>query len=199
LTFRTGSFQDIKSISQRNLALYWNRLQEDLGLPSIDHFHPGSRVHEPKQLVVWAIEDDQEPRRFRALRQGEFVAEASGERWEGKTMDEVTPPNLLPLFSSASNECADRACAIYTILRTQNAQGHVIDLERLLLPFGRQGKVERIVASLQLISPECQPERRSVKKDFEFKVAETLKVRIFPWAKMQAQQGSPCKDGSRVD
>jgi hypothetical protein len=188
LTFKLGSLQAIKSISQRNLALYWDRLHDGVNLPSFDLFHPPSRAHEPKQLVVWAVEGSGESRRFRALSQGAFIAEASGERWEGKTLDEVTPPRLFPLFSSASNECAHRACAIYTILSTQNEAGHTIDLERLLLPFGNQGRVERIVASLQLISLDCRPERRSVKKNLTFKVAETLRVRVFPSIRMQPQQ-----------
>jgi len=184
--FRTGSHREIKSISQRNLAVLWDRLHEGLSLPSFKLFHPPSRAHEPAQLAVWTIEDDGDARRFRALRQGEFIAEAFEVRWEGKTLDEVTPPNLLSLFRDASNECADRACAVYQILSTQNAQGHVIDLERLLLPFGREGRVERIVASLQLISLDGQPKRRSVRKDFELKAMETLKIRIFSAAKTQA-------------
>jgi hypothetical protein len=188
LIFKTGSLQAIKSISQRNLALYWDRLHEGLNLPSFELFHPPSRAHEPKQLVVWAVEGSGASRRLRALSQGEFIAEASGERWEGKTLDEVTPPKLFPLFSSASNECADRGCAIYTILSTQDQRGHVIDLERLLLPFGTQRRVERIVASLQLISLDCRPERRTVKENLTFKVEETLNVRVFPSIRMQSQQ-----------
>jgi hypothetical protein len=67
----------------------------------------------------------------------------------------------------SANACATTGCAVYTIFRTKDPQGRPIDCERLLLPLGQGGKVERIVASLQLISLQGDFRRETVLQAFD--------------------------------
>jgi hypothetical protein len=166
LNFENGTVEGIRSISQRGLAAAWARLASR-GLPAFDQFHPEARVHDPKQLVAWKVEVAEDQYVFRALYRGPLVDKAFSSPWTGKTLAEVTPASLRPAIIGASDQCARTGCAIYTILRTYNDAGHPVDLERLLLPFGKNDRVQIIVASLQLISMEGTFERASVVKYFE--------------------------------
>jgi hypothetical protein len=167
MEFSPASIQSIKSISQRALAIYWNRLAGGRSFPSIAEFDPEPRLHDAKQLVLWAVEDAFGQRRFRALYQGTNVAEVFNSSWAGRTMDEVVPMPLKAFSIHGANECAASGCAIYTVFGTLDANGHRVDCERLLLPLGEGSTVQQIVASLQLISVKGEFERKSVLSKFE--------------------------------
>lgn len=167
MPFSPASIQSIKSVSQRALTLYWNRLAGDRPFPSITEFDPGPGLHDPKQLVIWNIEGDYRQPSFRAVYQGPNVAEVFNSSWAGRTMDEVVPPRLKSVSINGANECAVTGCAIYTIFATFDAQGHRVHCERLLLPLGEGSTAQQIVASLQLISVEGEFERKSVLSQFE--------------------------------
>jgi hypothetical protein len=176
LKFENGTAHSIRSISQRGLAASWARLAKN-GLPSFDQFDPGP-VHDPKQLAVWKVEVNDAHLIFRAMYRGSLLDEAFNEGWTGKTLAEVTPPSLQPAIIGASDHCVSTGCAIYMVLRTYDGARHPIDLERLLLPFGKNGRVRIIVASLQLISLEGTVERRKVAENFEAQSDSVLSVRI---------------------
>jgi hypothetical protein len=166
LNFENGTVHRIRSISQHGLAVAWARLAKG-GLPSFDQFDPDPRVHDPKQLAVWKVESNNAETVFRALYRGNLIDEAFNDGWIGKTLTEVTPPSLQPAIISASHQCAKSGCAIYTILKTYDGEGFAVNLERLLLPFGKDGCVQVIVASLQLISLQGTVNRRNAVRDFE--------------------------------
>ena len=148
------------------------------GLPVFDRFHPDTRVHDPKQLAAWKVEVSADQFDFRALYRGPLVDEAFSSSWTGKTLTEVTPASLKPVIVTASEQCARTGCAIYTILRTHNNAGGPADFERLLLPFGTNGRVEMIVASLQLTSMKGSFERANIVKHFEAQADIVLSLRI---------------------
>ena len=177
MNFENGTLHSIRSTSQRALAASWARLCKQ-GLPSFDQFHPAPGIHDPKQLVAWKVETDGGQLVLRALYRGKLVDEAFNNSWTGKTLREVTPPALQPLIIGASEHCVSAGCAVYTVLRTWDGAGSPVELERLLLPFGRNGRVKIIVASLQLTSPERTVERGKIAKDFEAKSETVLSARI---------------------
>ncbi|MGH6754656.1 MAG: hypothetical protein ACREDP_21075 [Bradyrhizobium sp.] len=135
-------------------------------------------MHDPKQLVVWTIEEDGATRRFRSLYQGKSVTEAFHSSWAGKTMDEVVPEFARNFALDAANECADTGCAIYTVFTTADPNGNRVDCERLLLPLGRGGRVEQIIASLQLISLEGEFERKTILGRFQLHTEVTLAGKV---------------------
>jgi hypothetical protein len=177
LNFENGTLHSIRSISQRALAATWARLAKG-GLPSFDRFDPEPGIHDPKQLVAWKVEIHDGQLDFRALYRGRLIDEAFNEGWVGKTLREVSPPAMQPAIMSASDHCVSTGCAVYTVLRTYDGAGFPVDLERLLLPFGQNGRVKIVVASLQLISPEGTIERSKITKEFEAQLEIVVSARI---------------------
>jgi hypothetical protein len=177
LNFENGTFHSIRSESQRALAAAWARLCRE-GLPTFDQFNPEPGIHDPKQLVVWKVEIKDGQLVFRALYRGSLLDEAFNDGWAGKTLREVTPPSLQPMIIGASEHCVSTGCAIYSVLRTNGGAGSVIELERLLLPFGKNGRVKIIVASLQLRSLAKTVERSTVAKDFTAQSEAVVSARI---------------------
>jgi hypothetical protein len=174
LNFENGTVHSIRSVSQRALAASWARLCNE-GLPSFDQFDPEPGIHDPKQLVVWKVGINDGQLVFRALYRGRLLDEAFNDGWTGKTLREVTPPALQPAIIGSSEHCVSTGCAIYMVLRTYDGAGFAIELERLLLPFGKNGRVKIMVASLQLTSPE---RRGKVAKDFEAHTEAVVSTRI---------------------
>ena len=161
----------IASTSQRALLLYWRRLAAGRPYPTPGEFSPDERTHDPKQLVIWQIEQDGGKSRFRAKHHGAHVAEVFRASWAGRTMDEVVPKFGRAFALHTANACATTGGAVYTIFRTRDAQGRAIDCERLLLPLGEGGTVEQIVASLQLISLEGEFRRDTVLQAFDANIS----------------------------
>jgi hypothetical protein len=179
MNFDNGTVDSIRSTGQRGLAAYWARLAlARQGLPPFDQFNPASGVHDPKHIAVWKVEARGGKLDFRALYRGSFIDEAVADPWVGKTLAEVAPPTLRIPIIEASEHCASIGCAIYTVLRTYDGAGLPVDLERLLLPFGQNGRVQVIVASLQLVSLEAKIERRKVVENFQAQTDVVLSLRI---------------------
>ena len=169
----------IRSDSQRALAHYWDRLAAGRAFPSFTEFRPDPAVHDPKQLVVWNIEGAGRLRKFRALYQGENIADAFNTAWAGKTMQEVVPMALRRPALDAAKECANTGCMVYMVLSTWDSQDNRIDCERLLLPFGEEdGKPRQIVTSLQLISYDGEFTRATVLAFFAREATVTFKAQI---------------------
>jgi hypothetical protein len=166
--------QSIRSISQRSLLMYWGRLAARRNFPSLEEFRPERRLHDPQQLVFWNIEDSAQGLIFRALAHGHYLTEAYDRSWAGMTMEEVTPQPMRDLIVQTARACADSGCPFYSIFSTFNAEGYQVDCERLLLPFGRYGRVTQLIGSLQLVSAEGQFTRRSALTDFGIAAQLTL-------------------------
>lgn len=165
MTFRFASVHTIRSPSQRALAQYWDELAAGRPFPPFTELRPDPAVHDPKQLVVWNIEGAGRLRKFRALYQGENVADAFNTAWAGKTMEQVVPMSLRRPALDAAKLCADTGCMVYMMLSTWDSQDNRIDCERLLLPFGTGGRVEQLLGSLQLSSVAAR--RRKALGHFE--------------------------------
>ena len=171
MSFQTATPERIASISQRALLLYWQHLAAGRRYPTVPEFTASERTHDLKQLVTWQLEHDGARRVFRATHHGAHVAEVFGQQWLGRTMDEVVPAFGRAFALHSANACATTGCAVYTIFRACDPQGSPIDCERLLLPLGEGGKVERIVASLQLISLQGDFRRETVLQAFDANIS----------------------------
>jgi hypothetical protein len=173
MLFKFAAPEAIKSVTQRALASYWDRLAGGRAFPAFTEFEPDATGHDPKQLVVWNIEGAGRLQKFRALYQGDNVAEVFNSNWAGKTMEQVVPMSLRRITLDAAKECAESGCLIYAIFSTVDANDQRIDCERLLLPFGRDGKVEQLLGSLQLKGSQGDVRRTKVLADFQLQ-AEVL-------------------------
>jgi len=180
MTFRFVSEQTIRSPSQRALARHWDQLSAGLGLPAFTDLKPDPAMHDPKQLVVWNIEGHGRLQKFRALYQGENVADAFNTTWAGKTMEQVVPMSLRRVALDAAKECAATGCPVYMVISTWDAADARIDCERLLLPFGRAGKVEQLLGSLQLTNVPNSARRKRAVGHFEIHTDVIVSGRIKP-------------------
>jgi len=168
--------QAVKSISQRNLAIHWLALHARHGLPTFDTFSPGNRAHDPRQLLLWAIDEVGGNRSYRPLYGGSYVAEAYGPN----VRQELSEP-LRVIFKAGMDACTTSASITYMMFETTEAAGHRVTCERMLLPFGRgSGKVAHVLASLQLVSVDGTFERRTIMQHFERQVEVTFCGRILP-------------------
>ena len=174
MLFQPVSSHSVRSSNQRALLAHWNTLAANRRFPSIAEFNPQAKDHSPEQLIIWDVEG---PMRFRARKLGQRAAEALGDRLIGKTMDEAVPESLRVISLEGAQECATTGCAIYAIITTI-ANGHQVDCERLLLPFGEADVVQHLVASLQLISFQGVIERQEVTRDFEMRSYVSLTGKI---------------------
>jgi hypothetical protein len=178
MPFQPVSMHAIRSSNQRALAEHWSLLSSDRRFPPIEHFNPQAKDHSPEQLILWDVESSGNSRQFRVRRMGLRAREALGSGPIGKTMEELVPPALREISLQGAHECAASGSVIYAVITTI-ANGHQVDCERLLLPFGRDnGTVEHIVASLQLISFQGAVERQEVSRDFETGSRVTFSGRI---------------------
>jgi len=151
MSFKFAPHWAIKSASQLALASYWDGLAAGRRFPAFAELKLEPGIHDPRQLVAWNVEGEGRLRKFRALYQGENVAEVFNSAWAGKTMEQVVPMSLRRITLDAAKECATSGCIVYSIFSTIDANDTRVDCQRLLLPFGRDGmKVEQMLASLQL-------------------------------------------------
>jgi hypothetical protein len=174
MQFPSLSSHSIRSINQRALLTHWNAMSSDRRFPSLGEFDPQARDHSPEQIIVWDVEG---PMRFRARSLGLRAAEVLGNGLVGKTMDQVVPETLRTISLEGAEECATSGCAVYAIITTI-ANGHQVDCERLLLPFGEADVVQHFVASLQLISFQGVIERQEVTRDFEMRSYVSLSGKV---------------------
>lgn len=172
MSFGPTSIQSVRSANQRELLAQWQRASASRLFPEIGDFTPPER--ELKQLLLWSVEDDGTTRRFRMCRQGARLTEMVAADLTGKTLDEVATEPLRTPALAAANECVEARCAVYTIITTIDASAHVVECERLLLPFGRDGVVEHFIASLQLISYQGTVDRSTVAHEFETRCEVTF-------------------------
>ena len=176
MQFDLVPLQAVKSISQRNLAMHWQKLHARHGLPKFEDFSPGNRAHDPRQLLLWAIDNVDGNRSFRPLYGGAYVAEAYGPT----ERQELSEP-LRRIFKIGMDACTNTANITYMMVETSEAAGHRVTCERMLLPFGRGSNVvTHVLASLQLVSIEGTVDRRTIVQHFEQQVEITFCGRIQP-------------------
>lgn len=165
------TIQIVKSISQRNLVLYWQSLPMVAGLPRFSDFVPSDRAHDPKQLSIWAIDEPAGTRSYRQLQASPFLTEAFG-----KVMLQSIPLSLLPIFKLGIDGCIDNRAVTYMQISAADADGQPINCERLLLPFSESGReVTHVVTSIQLISFTGTIDRDTVVARF----ANQAEVKLF--------------------
>ncbi|MTV12421.1 MULTISPECIES: PilZ domain-containing protein [Bradyrhizobium] len=175
MTFRFIAPDAIRSASQRALLEQWDQLAAGRPFPAFAELKPDPAMHDPRQLVAWAVEGEGRLRKFRAMYQGENVAEAFNSAWAGRTMEQVVPMSLRRITLRPAKECAASGCAVYMVFSTVDANDRQVDCERLLLPFGNGPKVEYLLASLQLT---VVGSRRRILKHFDMHSEVRLEGRI---------------------
>ena len=156
MAYRFIPYGSVKSPSQLALLTCWDKLAAGRRLPVLAELKLEPGLHNPKQLVAWNVEGEGRLQKFRAVYQGEGIATVFNAAWAGKTMELVVPMSLRRFTLDGAKECVTGGCPVYAIYSTIDASDIRVDCHRLLLPFGgASGKVEQMLASLQLTSSDA--------------------------------------------
>jgi hypothetical protein len=93
--------------------------------------------------------------RFLIRFHGRRISEAFGSVCQGKFLDEILPAQYRDKALSTYRQVLATSLPVYTVADTQDRDGRIVHYERLLLPFSHNGgAIDRILASLETVSPE---------------------------------------------
>lgn len=163
MNFADAKIDVVRSVNQKALALYWDRLTRDTRLPSLQLFEPSAREMDPALLMITSVEKHGDGFRYLIHHYGLRLVEASGVDGNGKYLDVILPEALRLQALATYDQCRIAECPIYTVAVTVDIAGREVQYERLLLPFSDAGqKVDHIVSFLHLISIEGNFVRKGI-------------------------------------
>jgi hypothetical protein len=90
------------------------------------------------------------------------MATAYGKTGKGRRLDEYVGARLAASVMPVYHLCIARRCPVYTVSNLEDAEGRKVAYERLLLPFGADGAVTDLIASVKTISPDGGFDLRSL-------------------------------------
>jgi len=145
----------VKSVRQRQLLNTWLRLfGKAHGLPEISAYEIDRLDDEKPDMMVYDVSYSAGTPRYKSTFEGQRLIDAFGTSAHGRFLDDVVGPERASAIIPIYDECVRHCRPSYSIRRVTDVDGRQVDYERLLLPFGRETRVENIIASLKTISEE---------------------------------------------
>ena len=155
LIFESAGPSVVKSIKQRDLLNTWLRLfARNQAMPRLPDYQPERIEDELPDLVYYTVDLSTEPPRLTIQSNGTRMSTAYGNTGKGRYLDEYLGQRLAPMVMPVYHECIGRRLPAYTIANMNDVNGRTVAYERLLLPFGSDGLVTDIIASLKTISED---------------------------------------------
>jgi hypothetical protein len=153
----------VRSINQRWLLSHWNALRASSRLPAWRDVETSELAAMSANLAFFdVIEQDGEVRYLTRYR-GSHIDEAFGHSGQGKYLDQILPPLYREAALTTYRQVLVTQLPVYTISDSRDRNGRIVHFERLLLPFSRDGvEIDRILASLEIVSPEGAFENRDI-------------------------------------
>jgi hypothetical protein len=150
----------VRSINQLSLLKTWTRLRGLSQLPAWDGLAGPELAHISDNLSFTDVVNREGAIRFLTRFVGSRILEYMGvscpAQGQDKFLDEVLPLAYRDAALSTYREAVTAREPVYTIADMRDRAGRIVHFERLLLPFGRDGiVVDRILASIEAVSPEC--------------------------------------------
>jgi len=169
----------VRSINQRWLLSYWNRQRGDALLPIWQGLDAEELARISDTLTFQDVVATDSGPRFLIRFHGARIGEAYGANCQGKYLDEILPEAFRqPALATYYHVIATKQ-PVYAIADTRDRHGRLVHYERLLLPFSRDGiEADRILASLETVSPEGAFENRDIFKAPKAPPAYSLCVTI---------------------
>ncbi|MEW6452875.1 MAG: PAS domain-containing protein [Pseudomonadota bacterium] len=153
MPFQKTSADVIRSVRQRWLLGHWSRARGEQAVPSWKNLAADDLAKMAENLLFCDVAADDNARflvRFRGAR----IVETLGAR-DAKYLDEILPAVIREETLMAYKEAVRAKQPVFTISDTRDSAGKTVNLERLLLPFSRDGTaVDRILGSLEMVSIE---------------------------------------------
>jgi hypothetical protein len=175
--FKAISENTVKSIKQRQLLRYWERIRGAQALPTWSQVDPAEFSTSHDYLCVMEVKRGSSGIRYRIREHGKKLEEYYGSACAGKYLDEFMTPQALSVLAAIYAQAVNTRRPVYTVAPIVDGRGRSVTFERLLLPFAlAAASVDVVLTSLEAIS---------IEGDFEeFKVLEPTQRKV-----LQAFQG----------
>ena len=156
----------VRSENQRRLLNHWASLRGHASLPIWRGLNANDFAVPLDNLVWTEVVGEGDDARFRIGFHGTRIVEAFGPLdCVGKFLDEILPPAYLGAALSTYRKVVADKMPVYTVSDMRDPAGRIVHHERLLLPFSIGGiEAERILASIEAVSPEGPFELRELMK-----------------------------------
>ena len=165
MNFMSSRPDVVRSSSQRWLLSYWDRLRGANALPRWEGFEAEELAAMAESLSIQDVIGNDGKARFMIRFHGKRIAEAYGSLCQGRFLDEILPPLYRDAALSTYYRVLTTKLPIYTIADTHDRDGRIVHYERLLLPFSHDDvAIDRILASLETVSPEGEFDNRDLLK-----------------------------------
>ena len=178
----------VKSVRQRQLLNAWLRLSaKDGRLPRVADYEI-DRIEEEKQdMIFCAVTYDGAVARYVITYDGQRLVDAFGITGVGRSLEDVLGPERAAATLPIYNECVDRKRPSYSVRRLIDVKGREVDYERLLLPFGNDGRVDTIIGSLKTISADGSFEQKHLMRPETAPVSHAIQAIIEQGDQVRAQ------------
>jgi hypothetical protein len=155
----------VRSAGQLWLLKRWMGTRGSRRLPAIESMSADQPAGISDNLLLTDVASRDGVTRFLIRSGGRNVTEFFGvdcpTSGQGRFLDEVLPPAYRDAALATFREAVAAREPVYTVADLRDRAGRIVHVERLLLPFGRDGTaVDGIVASIEAISPEGSFEGR---------------------------------------
>jgi hypothetical protein len=145
----------VQSVNQRWLLTQWARLRRGAPLPIWKHLPVEDLKRMVETLMFCDVVADAAGGRFLVRYVGSRIALSYGGDVQGRYLDEALPriwrDNALKTYVKA----LESRMPVYNAVDTRDREGRMVHLERLLLPFSRDGlAADRILSSIETVSLE---------------------------------------------
>jgi hypothetical protein len=159
MNFESANPSVVRSIKQRDLLNTWLRaLRKPHPLPVISDFQPDRIGDELADMMGYDVEGEGDSARFRITQEGARLAATYGndhldpvER-TNRYLDDAIGPDRYARVVPCYRACLVHKRPTYSVSMLRDSDGKDVSYERLLLPFGKAGRVEQIVGSFKAIS-----------------------------------------------
>lgn len=143
----------VKSVRQRQLLNAWLRLfAKRASLPPEDSFEVDRLEEEKPDMMFYDVTYENGVPRYRVTYDGQRLIDAYGVSGKGRFLEDVIGAERAAVTLPIYHECVARRRPSYSVRHVVDVDGRQVDYERLLLPFGRNAQVDRIIASFKTIS-----------------------------------------------
>jgi len=163
MQFQSARPDVIRAINQRWLLKTWNERRGEQALPTWQALEGREYAAMSRHLCFFDVVGKSGNVRFLMRHHSAWLGEVYGFDCHNQYLDEMQSGRFQgALIATYQHVVATRA-PVYASVDIADREGRLVHYERLLLPFGQDGEtVDRILASLEMVSPDGAFEHRNL-------------------------------------
>ena len=161
MQFESANPSVVRSIKQRELLNTWlHAFGKHRALPAVADYQPDRIDDELPDMMGFDVEGEGGDTRFLITQEGSRLAATYGsehiapDKRTNRYLDDAIGPARYARVVPSYRICLMRKRPTYSVAMVQDPDGKDVLYERLLLPFGSDGRVEQIIGSYKAISIE---------------------------------------------